>query len=1008
MLAGLGSVGRVGRHGLGGGSGAASASKRPKYSVDLTKGQLGQGMTFSRASVGTYYDSAGVLRTMGYNQIRNSTMQNAVVGSPGTLPTNWSVPGSPGITVSVVGVGVETGISYIDLSFVGTASAIGTVTIVAEPTTQIAAAVGQTWTLSTYIRLIAGAVTGVLASSISARGTAGAFVGDYATAPLSPTTAPLNTQRVSVSQLLNAAGSIFVQPKVITVGLNSGDVCNFTLRVGAPQIELSTVANTFSPTTNAANSGPRFDYDPVTLQPKGLLLEDASTNIWLQSADASNAAWLKTGNPKTIVANATVSPDGTTTAASVAYPLVSGAGAQSLLAQSFTATAAPYSFSVYLKGAAGGERVYIMATVDAVNYYRTQCILTTAWQRFVVITPALTAAPWFFQIGTDLRDATQTSTPAQTIYAWGAQVEQRDFPTSYIATAGATVTRAIDVCGIAASTVASWFNGTGISSWFAEFDYLDTTPIDNARIIGRTGFPDGVSPMQILSNRTIGQFDSSTSMFSSTVTAANEITRAISSWQPGQAKVCANGGAVATSALLTLSSLLLGFTGISFLSVGMGSVNYSCEGHLRVFKYWGRVLSDTEMQTATALGGPSLSLDFMTPGVLDSRITFTRASTATYFDSSGVMRTAAANAPRWDYDPVTHALRGLLIEEARTNLTLGSGNLAWAVNAALITPNAALAPDGTVSMARLAEQSGTSAHFGSGAIISTVASTTYTFSVFAKAQENRYLQLSLDDNSTSGGFATFDLVTGAVTGPLTARGSGVIGAAVIQPAGNGGTYRCSISTTIGAGTTAHPLLALSNIGNPGITPSYAGNAANGLLIWGAQVEQGSFSTSYIPTTSVAVTRARDLPIIPPNVSWYTSPGGSWFAEFIKLNPSAAYLKRVLQNTSASGQAQMWVWDGSNNSLAQYDNAAAMNTTNGVTVGAVSKGVTTWTPGAAKACLNGGAVASSAALTIGYPFDATGIFMMSVPDLNDSMTGYLRRIQYWPRALSNAEMQQVTT
>jgi hypothetical protein len=72
---------------------------------------------------------------------------------------------------------------------------------------------------------------------------------------------------------------------------------------------------------------------------------------------------------------------------------------------------------------------------------------------------------------------------------------------------------------------------------------------------------------------------------------------------------------------------------------------------------------------------PSLDLTFTVPGSLDPRITFTRASTATYFDSAGVMQTAAVNAPRWDYDPVTRALRGLLIEEARTNLLLNSAAL---------------------------------------------------------------------------------------------------------------------------------------------------------------------------------------------------------------------------------------------------------------------------------------------------------------------------------------------
>lgn len=48
--------------------------------------------------------------------------------------------------------------------------------------------------------------------------------------------------------------------------------------------------------------------------------------------------------------------------------------------------------------------------------------------------------------------------------------------------------------------------------------------------------------------------------------------------------------------------------------------------------------------------------------------TFTRASTATYFDSAGVMQTASSGSPRFTYNPITLERAGLMMESSRINL----------------------------------------------------------------------------------------------------------------------------------------------------------------------------------------------------------------------------------------------------------------------------------------------------------------------------------------------------
>ena len=100
------------------------------------------------------------------------------------------------------------------------------------------------------------------------------------------------------------------------------------------------------------------------------------------------------------------------------------------------------------------------------------------------------------------------------------------------------------------------------------------------------------------------------------------------------------------------------------------------------------LLSSTFLSTRRALPPPTLALDFLAGAPLDSRITFTRTTTATFVGSNGLIQSSAINAPRFDYNPTTLAPLGLLIEEQRTNLLLNSDILGTNLSTQSVTVTA--------------------------------------------------------------------------------------------------------------------------------------------------------------------------------------------------------------------------------------------------------------------------------------------------------------------------------
>jgi hypothetical protein len=134
------------------------------------------------------------------------------------------------------------------------------------------------------------------------------------------------------------------------------------------QLAVGPYALDYTPTTSAAVYGPRFDFDPVTLAPKGLLVEEQRTNLFTYSEDFSNAAWAQSYLTENITANSATSPSGQVTADTIAD---SATTAEFAVGQTVSVTAnVPYTFSVFAK-ANGSNFLYLRYYGNLEQYYYT-------------------------------------------------------------------------------------------------------------------------------------------------------------------------------------------------------------------------------------------------------------------------------------------------------------------------------------------------------------------------------------------------------------------------------------------------------------------------------------------------------------------------------------------------------------------------------------------------------------------------------------------------------------
>ena len=252
--------------------------------------------------------------------------------------------------------------------------------------------------------------------------------------------------------------------------------------------------------------------------------------------------------------------------------------------------------------------------------------------------------------------------------------------------------------------------------------------------------------------------------------------------------------------------------------------------------------------------------------------TVTRATAATRVNASGLIESVASGIPRLDYlaSGGTVGCPALLVEPSGSNLafnsqTWASGNNWGLSNVTIATATSeTTAPDGTSTANALSPTSGNVVHVtvsNSSTQIAYTSGTIYTQSAFFKqgtGVAGRYVQLTFNATAfTQAGYANFDLQDGVAFTP-SGTTADANRASRIENYGNG-WYRCRFSATCNASGNANGLNAVFITASGDVRrPSFSGTVTDVLYGWGAQLETGSFATSYIPTTTAAVTRNADV------------------------------------------------------------------------------------------------------------------------------------------------------
>jgi hypothetical protein len=571
-----------------------------KSLIDSASGQ--NLVTFTRASSGTYVGSDGLIRTAVTNLLLRSEEFESASWTPGQTSVNANVIQSPN--------GSLTADKLIENS--------NTSTHLIQQI--IAHTSGTTYTASCFVKVAERTFFSIAFGSGFIGAQANSFFDlSNGTTPTSGATV-VNVGdgwfRCSFTVAATASASSAVQFRLAT----STSVANYTgdntsgIYLWGAQLEQSSSVGEYIPTTSTINSAPRFDHNPTTGESLGLLVEEQRTNLLLQS-NGFDTTWINTLSSETAAAG--IAPDGTNTAWELRDTLDASSNNHIITQPGIAfASGTAYTFSVFAKRGTlesvavvfpsamlGNATIGIKAnitngTIVASATGATNIITAypNGWYRITTTMTATTSGTGAMQIRTALliggTGTTYQGDGTGTILIWGAQLEAGAFPTSYIPTTTATVTRSADVASITGANFSSWYRqdeGTVFSQAilppgaFNTIVNINTT--NNDTITSRTTATQANFNVVVSGTTQTGALNISYSPYT--------VLKSVGCYALNDFALSANGATPVTDATGTVPAVIQANIGRN-----AANTNYA-NGTIARLAYWPQRLSNSTLQAVT-------------------------------------------------------------------------------------------------------------------------------------------------------------------------------------------------------------------------------------------------------------------------------------------------------------------------------------------------------------------------------------------------------------------------